>query len=132
LVTRDFVFVEDVADVVVKCALHEKPISSIINVGSGQAVTLIDVVETIAGLLNKVANYEISGRFRVGDVRHAIADMSCYKTIFGEWMPTSLQAGLSQYLEWYLLQKPLSESVLQESFQQMERTGLLMSRQSQV
>lgn len=130
LATRDFVFVEDVADVVVKCALYKRPISSIINVGTGQAVTLIDVVETIANLLNKPAIYKISGRFRVGDVRHAIADMSRYKTMFGEWMPTSLKAGLLQYLKWYLLQEPLNESVLQESFQQMERTGLLMSKQS--
>ncbi len=130
LVTRDFVFVGDVADVVVKCALHEASIASIINVGTGQAVTLIDVVETIADLVNKSAHYSISGRFRVGDVRHAIADMSYYQEIFGQWSPTSLKDGLSQYLEWYLGQEPLSHSVLQESFQEMERTGLLLSKQS--
>jgi nucleoside-diphosphate-sugar epimerase len=130
LVTRDFVFVGDVADVVVKCVLHEASIASIINVGTGQVVTLIDVVETIADLVNKSANYSISGRFRVGDVRHAIADMSYSQEIFGQWSPTSLKDGLSQYLEWYQGQEPLSHSVLQESFQEMERTGLLLSKQS--
>jgi len=128
LVTRDFVFVGDVAAAVVQCALHEAPLSSIMNVGTGQAVTLIDVVETIAELVGKTAQYSVSGRFRVGDVRHAIADMSHYETLLGRWSPTSLKAGLSQYLEWYLGQEPLSQEILQASFKEMERTGLLLSK----
>jgi dTDP-L-rhamnose 4-epimerase len=128
LVTRDFVFVGDVAEAVVQCALHEEPLSSIINVGTGQAVTLIEVVETIAELLDKPAQYTVSGRFRVGDVRHAIADMAHYQSIFGPWAPTSLKAGLAQYLQWYLGQTPLSPDVLQASFKEMERTGLLLSK----
>lgn len=128
LVTRDFVFVGDVAEAVVKCALHEAPLSSIINIGTGQAVTLIDVVETIAELVGKPANYTVSGRFRVGDVRHAIADMSHYETLLGQWSPTSLKAGLAQYLGWYLGQEPVGQEVLQASFKEMERTGLLLSK----
>lgn len=127
-VTRDFVFVGDVAEAVVRCALHPTSLSSIVNVGMGQAVTLRDVVETIAALLNKPADYSVSGRFRVGDIRHAVADMSYYETLFGSWSPTSLKAGLSQYLEWYLGQEPLSHTVLQASLQEMERTGLLLSK----
>ncbi|PSN15109.1 NAD-dependent dehydratase [filamentous cyanobacterium CCT1] len=128
LVTRDFVFVGDVAEAVVKCALHEAPLSSIINIGTGQATTLIDVVETIAEIVGKPAQYSISGRFRVGDVRHAIADMSRYEMLLGSWSPTSLKDGLSQYLQWYLGQKPLSQESLQASFEEMERTGLLLSK----
>lgn len=130
LVTRDFVFVGDVAEAVVQCALHELPLSSIMNVGTGQAVTLIDVVETIAELVGKPAQYTVSGRFRMGDVRHAIADMSHYKTLLGQWSSTSLKAGLAQYLEWYLGQEPLSQEALQASFKEMERTGLLLSKQN--
>ncbi|MBE9141526.1 NAD-dependent epimerase/dehydratase family protein [Nodosilinea sp. LEGE 07088] len=129
LVTRDFVFVGDVADAVVECALYQAPLSSTINVGMGQAVTLIDVVETISEIVGKPANYTISGRFRVGDVRHAIADMSHYEALLGSWSPTSLKDGLVQYLEWYLDQKPVSHETLQASFQEMERTGLLLSKQ---
>ncbi|MBD1847794.1 NAD-dependent epimerase/dehydratase family protein [Cyanobacteria bacterium FACHB-63] len=127
-VTRDFVFVGDVAEAVVRCALHPASLSSIINVGMGQAVTLIDVVEAIAALLHKPADYTVSGRFRVGDIRHAVADMSHYETLLGSWFPISLKAGLSQYLEWYLEQEPLSHAVLQASLREMERSGLLLSK----
>ncbi len=130
LVTRDFVFVGDVADVVLKCAIGEKSINSTINVGTGQAVTLIEIVETIAQLLHKQADFSISGRFRVGDIRHAVADMSHYETIFGKWEPTSLKDGLAQYLEWYLHQEPLNPSTLQASLKEMEQKGLLLAKHS--
>lgn len=130
LVSRDFVFVGDVAAAVVNCAIYEKPLNSVINIGTGLAMTLVEVVETIAEIVGKPAQYKISGRFRVGDIRHAVADMSHYKAIFGEWSPTSLKAGLAQYLEWYLGQEPLSHATLQASFKEMERTGLLLSKQS--
>jgi dTDP-L-rhamnose 4-epimerase len=130
--TRDFVFVGDVVEAVIKCAMYEQPLSSTVNVGTGKAVTLLEVVETIAQLVNKPVNYTISGRFRVGDIRHAVADMSHYETLMGQWLPTSLKAGLAHYLEWYLVQEPLGQSALQASFKEMERTGLLLSKHDMV
>ena len=128
MVTRDFVFVGDVAEAVIKCATYEQPLNSIINVGSGEAVTLIEVVETIAEVIGKKAEYTISGRFRVGDVRHAIADMERFKTLLGEWKPTSLKAGIAQYLEWYLGEEPLEQATLEASLREMEQKGLLMTK----
>ncbi|WP_019502668.1 NAD-dependent epimerase/dehydratase family protein [Pseudanabaena sp. PCC 6802] len=128
LVTRDFVFIGDVADAVIKCVADTRPLTTTINVGSGRAVTLIEVVETIAQLLHKKADFSVSGRFRVGDVRHAVADMNHYETIFGKWQPTSLKAGLAQYLEWYLHQEPLNPSTLQASLKEMEQKGLLLAK----
>lgn len=128
MVTRDFVFVGDVAEAVIECATYEKPLNAILNVGTGQAVTLVEVVETIAEVIGKKAEYTISGRFRVGDVRHAIADMTQYKTLLGGWNPTSLKEGISQYLKWYLGQEPLEHSTLEASLREMEQKGLLLAK----
>jgi dTDP-L-rhamnose 4-epimerase len=130
LVTRDFVFVGDVADAVMKCALAQESLNATIDIGSGQAVTLIEIVETIAHLLGKTADFSISGRFRVGDIRHAVADLGSYEISFGTWQPTSLKAGLAQYLEWYLDREPLASSALQASLKEMELKGLLLTRHS--
>ncbi|MFB2878043.1 NAD-dependent epimerase/dehydratase family protein [Floridanema aerugineum] len=127
-VTRDFVFVGDIADAVLECATYEKPLNTILNVGSGVAVTLVEVVETIAEVIGKKAEYTISGRFRVGDVRHAIADMENYKTTLGHWTPTSLKEGISQYLKWYLNQEPLEQATLEASLREMEQKGLLLAK----
>lgn len=125
LMTRDFVFVGDVAEAVVKSALYKEPISSIINIGSGQATTLKELVEIIAHITNKKPEVRISGRYRVGDIRHAVADMSCYETLLGQWKPTPLEQGLREYLSWYLGQVPPSEADLQISLKEMEQKGLL-------
>jgi dTDP-L-rhamnose 4-epimerase len=128
LMTRDFVFVGDVADAVIKCATHEHSLSATMNVGTGLAVTLLDVIQSIAELVNKPLSYKVSGRFRVGDIRHAVADMTHYETLLGKWTPTSLRAGLAQYLEWYLQQAPPNQTALQASFNEMEQSGLLLSK----
>ena len=125
LMTRDFVFVEDVAAAVVKSIFHESNISSVINIGSGNSKTLLDLVHVIAKITEKDPQIELSSRFRVGDIRHAFADMTLYKRIFGEWNPTSLEEGLRQYLGWYLEQTPPCEDALQASLKEMERKGLL-------
>jgi len=125
--SRDFVFVGDVAQAIVQAIFYEQPLSSIINIGSGQATTLKTLVETIAQLTDKQPTVKISGRFRVGDIRHAVADMSRYKTLLGGWNPTSLEQGLRQYLDWYLGQIPPAETDLQASLAEMEQKGLLQT-----
>jgi len=125
LMSRDFVFVEDVAQAIVKAIFIEQPISSIINIGSGEATTLKTLVETIAYLTKKQPTVKISGRFRVGDIRHAVADMSLYRSQLGKWSPTSLKRGLEEYLHWYLEQVPPTDSNLQVSLREMEKKGLL-------
>lgn len=62
LMTRDFVFVGDIADTVIKCAIHEQHLSATMNVGTGLAVTLLDVIQAIAQLVNKPLEYRVSGR----------------------------------------------------------------------
>ena len=127
LMSRDFVFVGDVAQAVVQATFHEQPLSSIINIGSGRATTLKELVETVAQLTDKQPTIEISGRFRVGDIRHAVADMHRYESLLGGWNPTSLEQGLRQYLDWYLAQTPPSEASLQASLAEMEQKGLLQT-----
>ncbi|MBF2027758.1 MAG: NAD-dependent epimerase/dehydratase family protein [Oscillatoriales cyanobacterium C42_A2020_001] len=130
LMTRDFVFVGDVAEAVAQCAVYTGSLSATMNIGTGKAVTLLEVIETIAEVIGKKADFTISGRFRVGDIRHAVADMNRYESLLGKWSPTSLKDGLAQYLEWYLGQKPLEQDTLQASFKEMEQKGLLMAKQS--
>jgi dTDP-L-rhamnose 4-epimerase len=125
LMTRDFVYVEDVAQVIVKCVMSKKNISTTINVGSGIPTTLKELVEIIAEISNKPLKVDFSGRFRVGDIRNAVSSIDRYKEIFGEWNPTSLKEGLSNYLNWYVLQSPLSKENLKSSFKEMELKGLL-------
>ena len=124
--TRDFVYVRDVAEAIIKGVYFEDKLSKIVNVGRGKATSLVELVKTIAAISSRTLTIKYSGRFRVGDIRHAVADMSQYESIFGEWQPTSLAEGIDSYLKWYIEQDPLSEGTLSASFQEMEKQKLLL------
>lgn len=128
--TRDFVFVNDVAIALAKAIYHTGSLSQIFNVGSGEATSLIELVKRIAATMNKDLKISYSGRFRVGDIRHAVADMNRYLETFQDWQPTSLQTGLTEYLNWYFQQNPLSSQSLIDSLKEMEAKKLLLGSQS--
>ncbi|KQW50989.1 MULTISPECIES: NAD-dependent epimerase/dehydratase family protein [unclassified Ensifer] len=70
---RDFIFVDDVARAC-KAALERLPNGiRVLDVGTGIATTVLDAAREIAALNNAPAP-EVSGKFRAGDVRWAVAD----------------------------------------------------------
>lgn len=123
--TRDFVYIEDVVEVIIKSIHYQNTLQSIINVGSGNAIKLKELVFCIAQLAEKNPMIKLAGRFRTGDIRNAVANMKGYEKIFGKWQPQSLVEGLKKYLEWYLLQDPPSPEKLKSSLKEMEQKGLL-------
>ena len=127
-VTRDFVYVEDVAAAVTRAVLHPGPLRTVVNCGSGQPTTLWELVRRIAQAVGKETRVTCSGRFRVGDVRHAVADMRRFPEVLGAWTPTGLEAGLRRYVEWYLTQPPVEQQLLHNSLKEMAAKGLLRER----
>jgi dTDP-L-rhamnose 4-epimerase len=127
--TRDFVFVNDVALALTRAIYYNGFLSQIFNVGSGEATSLVELVKLIAATTNRGLKISYSGRFRVGDIRHAVADMSRYLATFQDWQPTSLADGLTKYLSWYVQQDPLSSRSLMDSLKEMEEKKLLLGSQ---
>lgn len=126
--TRDFVYVQDIAQALVNSLTFEGDLGQIFNVGSGIATTLESLVQSISAIANKPVDVSYAGRFRIGDIRHAVADMSTYDSVFNR-EPTSIETGLAAYLSWYGSQKPLSNEALSASFKEMETQKLLLKSQ---
>ena len=103
-VTRDFVYVKDVAWVFNKAMLDATIGSRILNVGSGVPTDLLLLVATISNILHKQPKILMSGKFRHGDIRHAHADLTNLLNAFPDYMPKSLEDGLRRYLHWFCIQ----------------------------
>ena len=68
LESRDFVYIEDVVAATVLGVEHPAAANEVFNVGTGVAVSVKQVAETIARLMNANPPMVISGNFRLGDI----------------------------------------------------------------
>ncbi len=99
LQTRDFVYVEDVADANIIALENEKANNKIFNVGTGVPTTIQDVAKTLSSSLGKNSELKICGKFRIGDVRHIYADIASLSSL-GFAPKVNLKQGLKKYVDW--------------------------------
>jgi dTDP-L-rhamnose 4-epimerase len=97
---RDFVSVHDVARA---CRLALSTTAAdfgALNIGSGQSFTVRDVAERLAQMLGRVTAPELTGRYRVGDIRHCFADISQAESVLDYVPEIGFDAGLEELTEW--------------------------------
>ncbi len=98
---RDFVSVYDVARA---CALVlDRPESAggVFNIGSGHSYTIKEIGQRIARVIGKeYLEPEITGKYRVGDIRHCFADISLARTVLGYEPQVALEDGLEELAAW--------------------------------
>jgi dTDP-L-rhamnose 4-epimerase len=98
---RDFVSVKDVA-LACRLALESDAASGeAINVGSGESVSVHDVARRIAAVMGKdYIQPEITGTYRVGDIRHCFADISRARAVLGYQPRGRFDDGLAELANW--------------------------------
>lgn len=99
--TRDWLHVQDAADLMILAAHHASPDHPVVNGAAGEAVTVRAVVETLARYLPGAPAPTFSGKRRPGDPVHYLADIS--EAAAWGWAPRrGLDEGLHDYAHWYL------------------------------
>ena len=100
-IARDFVFVDDVVDALVRAGSAGLAHGAVLDIGSGEAVTILEVARILMAALGvPTDSYRVTGQFRVGDIRHARADIREARAMLG-WEPcVQLADGLSQLARW--------------------------------
>lgn len=94
--TRDFTYVGDVVDALVKAATVPEAAGEVMNVGGGgQRVSILELARIIGGVVGW-SGEPVHEASRVGDVRHSLADVERARTILG-WEPvTTLPEGIAR------------------------------------
>jgi dTDP-L-rhamnose 4-epimerase len=97
---RDFVSVHDVARAV-RLALETGGADGrVVNVGSGESVTVRELAEKLAAVLGVEIEPETTGDYRVGDIRHCFADISLARELLGYEPRVALEDGMAELAEW--------------------------------
>lgn len=97
-VVRDYVFVADVVDAIIKVIRHEGP-SRVFNIGSGRGHDLLQVIRSVEVLTGK----SLRTRFRPArpaDVPVNILDTSLAASELSWQATTSLEEGLAMTIDW--------------------------------
>jgi dTDP-L-rhamnose 4-epimerase len=121
---RDFVHVDDVARAVVVAA--EQPVAGeAINIGSGEALSVRDIAESLALALDKDIAPQIVGKYRRGDIRHCFADISKARRLL-QWQPQRVfHQGVTELVSWVQAQCDTRDSV-GSAWHELQRQGLLL------
>lgn len=100
-IVRDFVFVDDVVEALLRAGTAETLDPSPINIGTGQPSSILDLAKMLARLAERDEGcVRISGAFRAGDIRHAVADISRARALL-DWAPrVGVEEGAAALVAW--------------------------------
>ena len=122
--TRDFVFIDDVVNATILGIEKEKANNEIFNVGTGVATDVLTVAKTLIEAYKKDVTIKVTGKFRLGDIRHNYADMSKIKNLLHFEPQVFFKEGIQKFTKWVLSQE-IEEDNLEASLVEMKKKGLL-------
>jgi dTDP-L-rhamnose 4-epimerase len=122
--SRDFVYVDDVVEATLRAALLPAAAGEVLNVGTGVAVTVLEVVGALMRAYGVDVPVTITGQYRVGDIRHNIADTRRLREVLGFTPATPFAEGVQRFAEW-VLTMPVENDVFTQSLEEMAARRLL-------
>jgi len=97
---RDFVSVYDIVRGLLLAVDSPDAVGRALNLGSGQPVTVREVASTLAGVLGVEVEPQVTGRARVGDIRHCFADISLARETLGYAPQVTFEEGMRDLVGW--------------------------------
>ena len=122
--SRDFVYIDDVVDATILGIEKKEANGQVFNVGSGVTTTVRQVAESLKKFYNSDINISISGKYRLGDIRHNYADLTKIKEALGFSPKYDFQKGISKFVNWFKTQE-IMEDKYEESIKELRNKGLM-------
>ncbi|PYR93745.1 MAG: epimerase [Acidobacteria bacterium] len=124
--SRDFVHVDDVTSAVVRA--FDAPLSGfdVVNVGAGTRTIIKELADLIVTVAGRSEPPVIVGDYRVGDVRHSVADLHHAALALGYRPEVPLASGVREFLEWAGAE-PVSGASEQSANRELAAMNLLRS-----
>ena len=121
--SRDFVFIDDIVAATILGIEKEEAGNQVFNVGFGKATDVLTVAQALIQNYGIEVPVNITGSFRLGDIRHNFADMSKIKQVLGFMPQVDFQEGIRRFTNWVLTQA-VQEDKLSQSLEEMKAKGL--------
>ena len=122
--TRDFINIEDTVEATIKSLELETANNETINIGTGIANQVLSVAKLLVETYGNDVPMEISGDFRIGDIRHNFADLTKAKRLLDFQPKVTFEQGMKALTNWVLSQ-PRLDNNFNQSLQEMKDKGFL-------
>lgn len=126
---RDFVSVHDVVDACLLAMERPDAVGRAFNVASGESRRVIDVASHIGKALGRELPPEITGKYRVGDIRHCFADITLARDQLGYEPRVPFEQGMRELAEFLRAQESrgsVARDRVQEARRELETRGLTL------
>jgi len=124
LESRDFVHVDDVATAIQLALETEAANGGTFNVGAGEPTSVLQIANMLVDCFDGKIRPEVTGQYRLGDIRHCYADLTNIRSALGFQPQVSLRQGLAHFAEWVLSQ-PLPEDGLDKANEELKKRKMM-------
>jgi dTDP-L-rhamnose 4-epimerase len=124
--SRDFVYIDDVVNATVASLRPDIRGVHAINVGSGVATSVSTVAAAVVEHFASTSAVSVTGDFRLGDIRHNVADLQKARELLGYEPAANFRSGLKHFLDWASTQQ-LGQDVYERSLRELQDKGLLVT-----
>ncbi len=122
--SRDFVSVHDVVRATASALLEPIEGCHAVNVGAGVSTSIREVAEQVNSFYGGDSEIVVNGRFRDGDIRHGVADLTLARRLLRYEPQWSFRDGLREFLSWADATEPSTEG-FDRSLAELSARGLL-------
>jgi len=122
--SRDFVFIDDVVEAASRTIDASDADGQVVNVGSGVATSILEVVSSLFSAFGKKVPVDITGVYRLGDIRHNYADISKLRRLLGSQPKVDFSSGSKLFADWVTTQQLASNQYL-HSLEELRARHLL-------
>lgn len=99
--SRDFTYISNVVDANLRAAESGSAVGQVINIASGERVTINQVFEKVKKLTGRTDVRAEYASARTGDVRDSLADLTLARSLLGYSPKIGLEEGLRLTLDWW-------------------------------
>ena len=125
--SRDFVYIDDVVEATLRSINYPGQFVGSLNVGSGQATSVMTVAQEIKAFFKSESTISVTGAFRMGDIRHNIADVAKLEKVLGFVPGVPFRQGLANFLGWAAGEAPEDKAAYLRSVSELAERGLMGS-----
>jgi dTDP-L-rhamnose 4-epimerase len=121
--SRDFIFIDDVVEATCLALFRTEAAGQVFGIGSGVATDVLTVANALVRHLGRNVPVAVTGAFRVGDIRHNVADLSKARRLLGFVPHVDFARGIERFSSWVQSQEVATDGY-EQSIKELAAKGL--------